>query len=61
MLEAPASTELYKNFIVEEVEVRFVLPEGVTDIEINADIAFERLEDSTRYSKYTTTYITVRI
>ena len=50
LLQAPASTELYRNFIVEEIEVRFVLPEGVTDVEINADIDFERLDDSTRYS-----------
>ena len=51
LLEAPASTELYANFIIEEVEVKFILPEGADNLQISADIDFERLPDSTRYSK----------
>jgi len=49
-LEAPATTELYDNFIIEKVQVTFVLPEGVQNVKINADFDFERTADSTRYT-----------
>ena len=50
-VEAPATTELYDSFIIENVKVTFVLPEGVENVKIQADFDFARSEDSTRYSK----------
>ena len=50
-LEAPATTELYDNFVIENVKVTFVLPEGVQNVKIDAGFDFTRSEDSTRYSK----------
>ena len=50
-LEAPCTTELYENFVIEEVEVKFILPEGAEAVKINAGFDFERLPDTNRYSK----------
>jgi len=49
-LEAPATTELYDNFVIENVKVTFVLPEGVQNVKIDAGFDFTRSEDSTRYT-----------
>ena len=56
-IEAPATTELYDNFIIENVKVTFVLPEGVENVKIQADFDFARSEDSTRYSKFSETVL----
>jgi len=54
-LEAPCTTELYENFVIEEVEVKFILPEGADNVKINAGFAFERLPDTNRYTFLDTT------
>merc|ERR1719158_170656 len=52
-LEAPCTTELYENFVIEEV--KFILPEGADNVKINAGFAFERLPDTNRYTFLDTT------
>lgn len=55
LLETPVTTELYENFIIEDVEVKFILPEGAENVQISADFDFEKIPETSRYTFLDTT------
>ena len=55
----PATPELYNEFIIENYFLKFVLPEGVADVDFKTNFELERKPDESRYTFLDTTGRTV--
>lgn len=58
-LKVPATPELYNEFIIENYFLKFVLPEGVADVDFKTNFDLERKPDESRYTFLDTTGRTV--
>merc|ERR1712048_511085 len=47
--------DLYENYIVEDLELKFILPEGVENLKFNSNIDLTRENDDSRYTFLDTT------
>jgi len=54
-LQVPAVPDLYEGFIIEELEVKFILPEGAEGVNFKSNIDLTRADDSNRYTFLDTT------
>lgn len=54
-LQMPAVPDLYENYIIEELELKFILPEGVNNVKYTSTIDLTRGEDTNRFTFLDTT------
>lgn len=54
-LQIPVVPDLYENYIIEELEVKFILPEGADNVKYTSNIELTRGADSNRYTFLDTT------